>query len=1067
MKYSLILSFVLLQTTYLFAGDNPCGATLADLQSTYVNYDASGSSYSGVASSFCIDESSPDYWLQVSVTNNAPLFLLMNSSSTEQANIALYKGDCTNPVQVLCYVGGTCINDLPQIEISGLEQGETYYLKIWSDTGLSSFDLFLNSVLPDYEILPSIDYYCAADNSGLPDACFTFQAEGGGSALAWLPDMVDFNQSLNHRAEVLFGEPFSNTKNDKGMTMVYSNYAPTSCFDAGNFEDIFTTNLLESFIIELNLDDVGSNNFCRVSVNGAVGLNVIAEPVEVNNGDLRDGEFHNLDFIWKPLITTYEIYFDGSLIISGFYDIINNCLGGNNTTNRGYTAMTPSNNNQCCSYTGPEGTSSISTSDLTLCEGESTSIGGTTFETDGLGAEESTDEMGCPSFVFTAVSFNETSDTSLGEILVCDDEPFVIDGDAYTETGSYEVTLESSENGCDSIISFSILNITPVAIIDGPSEVNCTNDFVELSSSNSILNSSATNTYIWEKDGVFFDDTESIIVGSGSYTLIVISTIGDLVCSHSTTFDVLLIPAFIPIIDGEPDTLCSQDCTTIAVQPQNGTYSYLWDNDSTTIDIIACPEVTTVYSVSVTNVVGCQQIANSTVNVNPLGDFETLDAQICVDDTLDVSAYSEYIITLSNPALAVINGDNLIGLNSGIIDITLSDQDGCIQPNTDLFVTIIQCSPNCISKDTTIVAQLCEGDSIFGYGETGMYADTFAIGEMCDSIVFVDLSISPTFYDSIDIDLCFGESYNGIDETSTTLDTFQTISGCDSIIFSSIFIAPLIIDSVIVDICEGEQFMGHTTSGIFTDTLLATNGCDSILSVELTIIPTTNSNQSITICEGEEYEGYNQMGEYQDTLVSSLGCDSIVSLDLKVILIDKDTIDVTICDGLAFLGYTEQGQYIDTTFSQEGCIELRILNLNLIDTVFIEIDTLICQEDTLFGTIIFDEGVYSFQSISEQGCPIISTVSISFKEEGCSVNTGNLNKRREIKIYPNPTNGIVYIESDQVFRFSIFDIDGSLIIHDTGQHEGNIDLSFLESGIYILNLDSNGQQVFKRIVKLD
>ena len=1065
MKYLLLLIFVLLQTTYLIAGDDPCVATIANLQTSYVGYDASGSSYSGVASSFCLDESSPDYWLQVSVTNNAPLFLLMNSSSTEQANIALYSGDCSNPVQVLCYVGGNCTNDLPQIEISGLEQGATYYLKIWSDTGLSSFDLYLNSVLPDYEILPSIDFYCAADV--LPDACFTFQAEGGGSALAWLPEMVDFSQSLNHRAEVLFGEAFSNTTNDQGMTMAYSNFAPTSCFDAGSFEDVFTTNLTESFIIELNLEDVGTNNFCRISVNGAVGLNIIAGPVEVNNGDLRDGLLHDLDFIWKPLTNAYEIYFDGSLILSGSYDIINNCLGGSNTTNRGYTAMMPSSNNQCCSYTGPEGTSSISTSDLTLCEGESISIGGTTFETGGLGADESIDEMGCPSYTFTAVSFIATSDTSLGEILVCDDEPFVIDGEAYTETGSYEVTLVSSENGCDSIISFSILNITPVAIINGPSEVTCTNDLIELSSSNSILNSSATNTYIWEKDGTFFDDTESITVGNGSYTLTVISTIGDLVCSHSTIFDVFLIPTFIPIINGELDTLCSQDCTTIDVQPQNGNYSYLWDNDSTTIDIIVCPEVTTVYSVSVTDVVGCQQIATTIVNVNPLGDFDILNAQICIGDTLDVSAYSEYIITLSNPELAVINGNDLIGLSNGIIDITLSDQDGCIQPNTNLFVTIIQCSPNCISKDTSIIIELCEGDSIFGYGETGMYADTFLIGEMCDSIVFIDLSILPLFFDSISIDLCFGESYNGIDETSTTLDTFQTTSGCDSIIFSSIFIAPLISDSVTIINCDENEYMGYTSTGNYIDTLLASNGCDSILFLDLTIVSAINSNLSITICEGEEYEGYDEMGIYQDTLVSVLGCDSVITLDLEVILIDKDTIDVTICDGLAFLGYTEQGQYVDTTFSQEGCTELRILNLHLIDSVFIEFDTLICQEDTLFGTIIYDEGIYSFESSGEQGCSVTTIISVSFKEEGCSVSINDLNKNWIGKIYPNPTNNILNIEYDQPFCYSLFDINGSQILHNTDLKDRSIlDLSVLKNGIYILQLESNGLYVFKRIIKL-
>ncbi|MFT6333532.1 MAG: hypothetical protein ACJATI_000259 [Halioglobus sp.] len=114
MKYPLLLIFVFAQSSSLFSGDYPCGATLADLQSSYINYDVSGSSYSGFASAFCIDASSLDYWFQVSVVSNAPLFLIM-IASTEQANIALYKGDGSNPVQVLCYVVDSCINGLPQL----------------------------------------------------------------------------------------------------------------------------------------------------------------------------------------------------------------------------------------------------------------------------------------------------------------------------------------------------------------------------------------------------------------------------------------------------------------------------------------------------------------------------------------------------------------------------------------------------------------------------------------------------------------------------------------------------------------------------------------------------------------------------------------------------------------------------------------------------------------------------------------------------------------------------------------------------------------------------------------
>jgi hypothetical protein len=302
--------------------------------------------------------------------------------------------------------------------------------------------------------------------------------------------------------------------------------------------------------------------------------------------------------------------------------------------------------------------------------------------------------LGCPSFTFTAVSFNANSDTSLEELVVYYDESFIIDGDAYTETGSYEVILESSDIGCDSIISFSILNITPIAIINGQSEVSCTNDLVELGSSNSVMNYNATNTLLWEKEGLFCDDTESISAVPCSYTLTVISTIAGVVCAHATDFEIFVIPTFIPIINGELDTLCYEEWTMISIQPLNGTYPYLWQNESNTLDIIVCPEVTTIYSVPDTDIRGCQQITYTTVSENPLSDLDILDTQMCIVDTLDVSASREYIITLSNPALTVIY-DNVLGLNSGVIDTPLYDQDGCTQPNTDFFVTIIlQVFPN-------------------------------------------------------------------------------------------------------------------------------------------------------------------------------------------------------------------------------------------------------------------------------------------------------------------------------------------------------------------------------------
>lgn len=665
------------------------------------------------------------------------------------------------------------------------------------------------------------------------------------------------------------------------------------------------------------------------------------------------------------------------------------------------------------------------------------------------------------------ISFINSSDTSLGEIIVCDNEPFFINGESYFESGNFEITIDGSEAGCDSVISFSILNITPVAIIDGITDVICTNDEIELNASSSEVNPDAAIQYMWEKNGLFYDDTESILAGPGPFSLTVIATIGDIVCSHTTDFEVPISPSFIPMISEVLDTLCAGDCTDITIEQPNENDTYLWDNNATSIDITVCPEITTTYSVSVTDDSGCEQIAMTTVNVFPLGNFDPLNAQICIGDTVDMSTYIDYDITLSNPSLAVIDNNVLMGLNSGTIDITLSDQNGCLQPNTNLFITIIECDPNCESKDTSIVVSLCPGNSIFGYSESGIYTDTFSIGDMCDSIVILDLNILPIYFDSLSVDLCFGQSYNGIEETSTVLDTFQSIDGCDSIIFTSIFVAELISNSISIDICDGEEYLGYTESGNYTDTLVAANGCDSLLLIDIFIIPNVDSELSVTICEGEDYDGYTEMGIYQDTLVSSQGCDSTITLDLQVIPIDKDTIDVTICDGLSFLGYTEQGQYIDTTFSPEGCAELRILNLSIIDSIFLEFDTMICPEDTLFGFVIFEEGVFSFPSTSEDGCPVTNKVTVQFFDKGCSVGINDFNNQWKVSVYPNPTHGIIELESERDFNTSLYNTNGTLLLSKNSFREKNqLDLSFLTTGIYILKLNSKDKQIIKRIIKI-
>ncbi|WP_299314647.1 Ig-like domain-containing protein [uncultured Aquimarina sp.] len=65
-------------------------------------------------------------------------------------------------------------------------------------------------------------------------------------------------------------------------------------------------------------------------------------------------------------------------------------------------------------------------------------------------------------------------------------------------------------------------------------------------------------------------------------------------------------------------------------------------------------------------------------------------------------------------------------------------------------------------------------------------------------------------------------------------------------------------------------------------------------------------------------------------------------------------------------------------------------------------------------------------------------------------------------IYPNPTKGNVYI-SILIDKVTVFDYTGKKVLETT---KNTLDLSRLESGIYIFNLQTKEKQTIKRIIKL-
>jgi gliding motility-associated-like protein len=92
--------------------------------------------------------------------------------------------------------------------------------------------------------------------------------------------------------------------------------------------------------------------------------------------------------------------------------------------------------------------------------------------------------------------------------------------------------------------------------------------------------------------------------------------------------------------------------------------------------------------------------------------------------------------------------------------------------------------------------------------------------------------------------ICAGSTYsfNGTQLSSEGVyqDTLATAEGCDSIVVLSLFVTPPNTSYEVAEICIGKVYeFGNQTyieSGIYQDTIQTTAGCDSISILELSVI---------------------------------------------------------------------------------------------------------------------------------------------------------------------------------------------------------------------------------------
>jgi gliding motility-associated-like protein len=174
---------------------------------------------------------------------------------------------------------------------------------------------------------------------------------------------------------------------------------------------------------------------------------------------------------------------------------------------------------------------------------------------------------------------------------------------------------------------------------------------------------------------------------------------------------------------------------------------------------------------------------------------------------------------------------------------------------TDVFITAQGCDSTVITNlsinpvyQVSKQYDLCPGGTLqigsSSYSSQGVYVDTLVSSTGCDSIVTSIIFMLPTITTSQDVTICSGSSYdfNGTPLTNEGVytDTLATSEGCDSIIILSLFVTPPSVKYDVAEICQGEEYVfgnqNLDVSGIYSDTVQTISGCDSVLVLELSVV---------------------------------------------------------------------------------------------------------------------------------------------------------------------------------------------------------------------------------------
>lgn len=378
-----------------------------------------------------------------------------------------------------------------------------------------------------------------------------------------------------------------------------------------------------------------------------------------------------------------------------------------------------------------------------------------------------------------------------------------------TATGLYGDTLQSIL-GCDSIawLDLTIVETTPVE-----------------------LSISACDTFTWAATGVTYTQT-------GQYAYQMTNAVG---CDSIITLLLDLSASSMgEVTISDCDSVIYDGITYFTDQSLTEWSSNAAGCDSTTVISI---DVISAASPTVVRVTGCDSVVvDGTAYLTDQTIEQTFASAVGCDSLVqtEVVISSSVLQSITETACDSLIYDGEVLRESGSYDFAFTTVDGCDSTVTvDLIIAGSITEEEATACDTFLWA--VNGSS---YAETGIYQHSYIDASGCDSIHQLELTIQ-SIYEATDvIQACDTYVWERSGETLAVSGNYDyavmSIDGeCDSVFYLDLTISESYIDTLLIDTVDAYTWLVtgeiYRQAGLYAEPFVTIDGCDSTLVLDLTI----------------------------------------------------------------------------------------------------------------------------------------------------------------------------------------------------------------------------------------